>query len=105
MSANQSITQPPRYELQSVFSDETQTPPRIVPVNELSWDTTGMSRRNFLGAGLTAVAALVLLQTGCASSKSKKSVPRYNPANCNRHANCGFCSCAPVYYQSHNQNS
>jgi len=62
MNTNHSNTKKPRYELQSVFSNGTKTPPQIVPVNEISWETTGMNRRNFLGAGLTAVAVLTYLQ-------------------------------------------
>ena len=82
MKTNQSNTKQPRYELQSVFSDGAKTPPQIVPVNKLSWDAIGMNRRNFLGAGLTAVAALTFLQLGNACSKEQEEVKESSLIDC-----------------------
>ena len=57
----------PTFELTRVYDDESQDAPEIVSLSE-SISEAQMSRRGFLGASLTAAAALALLDS-CASSK------------------------------------
>ena len=78
MNTNQPIPTPPRYELRSLFSDGAQTPAHIVPVSDISLDATGMNRRSFISAGLTAAAVISLLQEGHVVAAG---VPASNRAN------------------------
>jgi len=57
----------PTFELTRVYDDESQDAPEIVSLSE-SISEAQMSRRGFLGASLTAAAALALLDS-CASRK------------------------------------
>ncbi len=62
----------PRFELTSIYSDGTAEKPQIVPINDMPWDTN-TNRRGFLGTGLVAGAALVLLAE-CKKSDVSKNV-------------------------------
>ena len=70
-------TTPPHYELQSVFNDGTQNPAQIVPVSEISREITGMNRRSFLGAGITAFAVMATFPS-CAFMKEHAKVRMTN---------------------------
>jgi WD40 repeat protein len=50
----------PEFHLTRVLEDGAATPPEILPVTAMPWETR-MDRRGALGAGLTATAALLLL--------------------------------------------
>jgi WD40 repeat protein len=56
----------PKFELSRIFSDGTKEPAQIVPLSEAL--KAKMNRRGFLGAGLTATAAVLLLD-GCGTRR------------------------------------
>ena len=58
------------YELTRIYTDGAEEKPEIVPVNEIPWDTK-VTRRGFLGAGMTMSAALLLMN--CAPGLSTKN--------------------------------
>lgn len=75
----------PRFELTSIYSDGTAVEPKIVPIDDMPWNTN-TNRRGFLGTGLVAGAALVFLANCKKKRDDKSSDIFYDPfirAHCN----------------------
>ena len=67
------------YELTRIYTDGLEEKPEIVPVNEIPWDTK-VTRRGFLGVGMTMSAALMLMN--CASGLSAKNSAASTGTDC-----------------------
>lgn len=61
-----------QFELTRVFDDGSQESPEIIPVTAMPWDTR-MERRGFLGVGMSAGVAMLLLDSPGHTAERKKA--------------------------------
>lgn len=97
----------PEFHLTRVYGDGSQEPVEIVPLSQAIRDAN-MNRRGFFTAGITATAALILLNS-CDPDEPEPepgsetcSCDAYNPCSCVGNSktcqchNVGNCSCNQV---------
>ena len=89
MKTNKQTIETPRFELHSVFDDGTEAPAQIVPVNKPVWMDAGMTRRGFIGAGMTAATVLALLPKGGAMAAATNRMERTESADVPAAVDCG----------------